>query len=115
MASQPQKVMTKNGPRYRVKWREDDPAKPGVRRQVSKSFARWEDARKFKTNIERALYEAPYVSPAEGKVTLASFFEVFIERPKLGPSTRALYRTQAKNHLLPRLGNRPRTRSLAEP
>jgi hypothetical protein len=81
----------KRGPqkRYRVCWRD-----AGDTKVRTKTFVRMEDARRHKTKVERDLQTGTYVDPKHGSITLADFFELYLDRESaaLRPSTRALYR-----------------------
>jgi integrase len=49
-----------------------------------------------------------YLDPSAGRITLAEYFEVFLETSThLKPSSRELYRGTAERHILPTLGGRP--------
>jgi integrase len=85
--------------RYKVRWREGKASKKAT-------FARFEDARRYKTKIERTIDTGEYLSPERGRITLGEWFKTFIESTPLQPATVALYRTEARLHILPVLGQR---------
>lgn len=87
---------------YKVYWR--DPA----RRVCTKTFRKRKDADRFLRDIEHKKDVGTYIDPGLGRIPLAEFWEYFI-RTSAPPaeSTQALYRMQARRHILPRLGGAP--------
>ena len=89
---------------WRARWREY-PGGP----QKSQTFARKLDAQRFLITVENAKLTGSYVDPAKGKVTLASYAEMWLERmrPTWRISTSTLIEGSVRNHVLPKLGSRP--------
>jgi integrase len=86
--------------RYKVRWWE------GPGRQRKRTFDKFEDARRYKTQVERQLDTGEYIDPSRGRVTLAAWFDLFMESSQLEPATQARYRTHARLYLIPALGSR---------
>jgi integrase len=87
--------------RYRVLWR--DPAG----KQHGKVFQRSAEARNFLREVDHSVGNGTYTDPARGRITVADLWRQFIDAPPrpLSPSTQALYKMQARVHILPYLGN----------
>lgn len=87
------------GTSYRVGWR--DPAG----KTHLKTFRRRADADDWARGIEGDKVRGNYTDPKAGRITLADYFEVFMEvATNLKPSSRELYRGTATRHILPTLG-----------
>lgn len=97
------KIQTKSGFHHQVRYRAPD----GTAKK--KNFPRLDDARRFRTQIERELQSGSWVDPAKGKIPLQKWLETFLERQHrpLAESTKALYRDHARLYILPSLGRRP--------
>jgi hypothetical protein len=64
----------KRGGRYTVRYRANGS-------QHRKTFGRYEDARRFSRDVEKARDDGSYIDPARGKVTMQEAFERFLESP----------------------------------
>jgi integrase len=93
-------VSTKGGAkRYQVRWWE----RPGQQRK--RTFSRFEDARRFKTQTERQLDTGDYINPSRGRITLGEWYVEYMATAQLAPKTRDLYETEARLYVLPALGD----------
>lgn len=90
----------KSGPRYRVFWKDSEG------KQHGKVFRKYEKAKTFKREIEHSLEVGTYINPARGRIRLGELCKDFLDAPPvpLAPTTRALYETQIRRHILPKLG-----------
>ena len=89
-----QTVTTAKGEkRYQVRWWEG----PGHQRK--RTFSRFEEARRYKTQIERQRDMGEYLDPSLGKITLGEWCLEYIESEPLEASTKALYSQLARLYL----------------
>jgi integrase len=93
-------VQGPNGPRYQVRWRN------GVK-EHKKTFDRSDKARRFRNEVAKKVDDGSFLDPSRGRITLEAWYREYVPNAPWGPSTRALYGAQAKNHLFPALGSRP--------
>lgn len=95
-----QKYETKNGNRWRVRWRDDK------NRQRSKSFDRQRLARDFMIKLEHETREGSYMEPSE--MTLKEYLLKWIDSYSAGiaPNTERGYRVNL-NHIINILGGIP--------
>jgi len=87
--------------RYRVRWWADG-------KQRSKTFARSDEARRFKAVLEGDHANGSYRDPRSGAETLATFVEGWLPTVvDLRPTTRARLESCLRTHVLPEFGNLP--------
>ena len=84
---------TKGEKRYQVRWWES------AGNQRKRTFSRFEEARRYKTQIERQRDVGEYLDPSLGKITLGEWCSEYIESEPLAESTKALYSTLARLYL----------------
>jgi integrase len=83
--------------KYVVRWRANG-------KQLSKSFARFADARRWDTENQRSLDTATYVDPRAGTVTLEAFANNWLDHHSCSLSTKAKYRSLLDAQIIPTLG-----------
>lgn len=79
--------------RYQVRWWES------AGHQRKRTFTRYEEARRYKTQIERQRDVGEYLDPTLGKITLGEWCANYIESEPLAEATKALYSTLARLYL----------------
>jgi hypothetical protein len=101
MATIEKRIQTVGQPaRYRVRWWANE-------RQRSKTFTRWEDARRFKAMLEGDLANGSYVDPKAGQVTVADYTARWLTTlVDIRPSTKDRVGLAAK-HVVAEFGNLP--------
>jgi len=82
---------------YVVRWRAKG-------KQLSKSFKRYAEARRWDTEIQQSLDAATYVDPSAGTVTLEAFANDWLDHHNCAPSTTAKYRSLLDAQIIPALG-----------
>ena len=104
MATLEKREQTPGKVTYRVRWRADNA-------QRSKSFKRYDDARRFKAVLEGDLVNGSYIDPKAGTVTLSSFASDSLEAITIDvrPSTRARIESIYRVHIEPAFGHMPLT------
>ena len=96
------RIGTKNGQRYRVRWR--DPS--GMLK--SKTFLRRGDAERYSSKVEHDLYASDYVDPHAGRITVRTYGEQWRKSQlQHAASTVKDVETGLRAHLYPVLGERP--------
>ena len=88
---------------WQVRWRDGD-GRRGA--QHTRYFARREDAKLFRPEIEQALARGTYIDPKLGRITLAEWWERYFADADLAPSTRTLQEGHWRNHIAPQLSQR---------
>lgn len=88
--------------RYRVRWRDSSGREHGVTVQTSHAAHRLK--RDIETEAERGMVRDPRLAKAPFRDVLA---ENLSSDLRLRPSTRALYEIEARQHVLPVIGDRP--------
>ncbi len=106
----PRKKVAKDGTvSWLARWYDPQASNP-VRKVVrSKSFRTKRDAEAYQARMVLRIRQGTYVDPTLGKVTLAQWWERFLETSSvnLKPSTRETYSARMKVHVLGPLGRRP--------
>ena len=88
---------------WEARWRE-----PGSRTGRRKVFPTKKAAESFLASVRVAKDKGSYVSPAQTRMTLESWWrDYFSHAIGLRPSTRAAYESNMRLHVLPCLGSRP--------
>ncbi len=100
MAWTQNRTMKTGARRYKVSWYAPDGS------VKSKTFTRFEDARRFERTVEVRKDEGSYTDPSLGKITLAQLAEHFMTTAgsNLRPATQVLYRMHLARYILPKLG-----------
>lgn len=95
-----EKYKTKNGQRWRVRWRDERG------KQHSKTFDRYQLAKDFMIKLEHQMREGSYIEPSS--ITLHEFLKSWIESYKINiaPNTERGYRVNIK-HICNILGDKP--------
>ena len=83
--------------KYVVRWRAKG-------EQLSKSFNRYAEARRWDTEIQQSLDAATYVDPRAGTVTLEAFASNWLDHHTCAASTKAKYRSLLDAQIIPALG-----------
>lgn len=101
MATIEKRIQTVGQPaRYRVRWWANES-------QRSKTFSKFEDARRFKAMLEGDLANGTYIDPKEGQVTVKEYAERWFETViDIRPSTKDRVGL-AKRHVIAEFGNLP--------
>ncbi len=86
---------------WRAMWRDQEG------RQRSKSFARKSDAQKHLATVEADMLRGTYIDPRAGQITLEEYAKHWMAEQEWRTSTRSLADSHLRNHIGPRLGNRP--------
>ncbi len=84
---------------YVIRWRD-----PATGKNLGKRFTYYDDARRFKTKVERDLDTGTYVDPSLSKVSVKDFLDHYIATAPIAASTRKLYETHARLHIVPNVG-----------
>jgi integrase len=84
--------------KYVVRWRAKG-------KEVSKSFSRYAEARRWDTEIQQSLDAATYVDPGAGILTLEAFADDWLDHHNCAPSTKAKYRSLLDAQIIPALGS----------
>lgn len=102
MASLEKREQTPGSVTYRVRWWADD-------KQRSKSFKRYEDARRYKAVLEGDMVNGSFIDPKVGQITLKAFMDEHADallvdvRKSTEHRVRGIYRT----HVVPEFGHLP--------
>jgi integrase len=83
--------------KYVVRWRANG-------KQLSKSFNRYTEARRWDTEIQQSLDTATYVDPHAGTVTVEMFANNWLDHHSCTLSTKAKYRSLLDAQIIPALG-----------
>lgn len=97
------------GLRYRVRY--TDPA--GAHR--ARSFARKEDADRFRATVEADMLRGTYLDPDAGRITLAAYTKGWLESRSWDGGTRQVVEARVNGHILPGLGSRRLDQLAARP
>lgn len=89
------------GKRWRVRFVDD------TGKRATQFFDKQSDATRFDASVRTDVARGLYVSPSEGKVTVAEFAERWRAARMHRDSTAALVEQSFRNHILPALGSRP--------
>lgn len=92
------KRQRKAGTRWRVMWRLDDGE------QRSRTFDSYDEARRFKTEVEALEQAGRAPDPQKGAQTLSEWSEAFMATLHLKPQTEANYRSLLRSRILPTFG-----------
>jgi integrase len=87
--------------RYAVRWWE------GPGRQRKRTFARFEDARRYRSEIERSQDVGEYRPPELAKTPFGAYWLEFLAGSQIRPSTRARYFVHHRLYLDQAFGRRP--------
>ena len=97
------------GLRWRVRYL--DPS--GAER--SKSFARKDDAQRFKTGVEADVLRGTYADPDAGKVTLRRYADGWLRAQTFDEATRDSQERRLRLHVYPALGDLTLSQLAARP
>jgi hypothetical protein len=99
-----EKYQTKDGARYRVRYRA-----PDNRQTDKRGFTRKRDAEAFANTVEVSKLKGEYVAPSDARVTLGELGPAWLARQKghLKPSGYAVMETTRRLRVEPRWGSTP--------
>jgi integrase len=87
------------GKRYRVRYTDPDG------KERSRSFARKEDADRFRHTVSADIIRGTYLDPAAGRITLRAYTEGWLASRSWDAGTRQVVEARVNGHILPGLGS----------